>query len=65
MLRGALPLFLAPLAGLLLFGVIAQPAMTFESAFGSLKPLQRPASFKQLRDPAVEEQVRNSTSKRK
>jgi bifunctional DNA-binding transcriptional regulator/antitoxin component of YhaV-PrlF toxin-antitoxin module len=41
------------------------PAMTFESAFGSVKLLKRPASFKHLRDTAIEEHVRNSSSKRK
>jgi bifunctional DNA-binding transcriptional regulator/antitoxin component of YhaV-PrlF toxin-antitoxin module len=41
------------------------PAMTFDSAFGSVKPLKRPASFKHLRDTAIEEHVRNSSSKRK
>ena len=41
------------------------PAMTFESAFGSVKPLKRPASLKHLRDTAIEEHVRKSAGKRK
>ena len=41
------------------------PAMTFESAFGSVKPLKRHENLKHLRDTAIEEHVRNSSSKRK
>jgi len=44
---------------------ILPPAMTLESAFGSVKPLKRPENLKHLRDTAIEEHVRNSSSKRK
>jgi bifunctional DNA-binding transcriptional regulator/antitoxin component of YhaV-PrlF toxin-antitoxin module len=41
------------------------PAMTFESAFASVKRLKRTENFKHLRETAIEEHVRKSTSKRK
>ena len=41
------------------------PAMTLESAFGSVKPLKRPENLKQLRDTAIEEHVQKTAHKRK
>ena len=41
------------------------PTMTLESAFGSVLPRSKPENFKHLRDTAIEEHVRKTTSKRK